>query len=69
MFADMTFEVFLDTYTEVMQFVHELDKAYKLIGQKYNWRPSLVISGEDDSIELKDDMIMYKVDVWVYEQK
>lgn len=69
MFADMTFEIFVDTYTEVMSFVRELDKAYKLIGQKYDWRPSLVISGEDDSIELKDDMIMYKVDVWVYEQK
>lgn len=69
MFVDMTFEVFLNTYSEVLRFVDELDHAYRLISQKYKWRASLIISGEDDSIELREDMIMYKIEVWVYEQR
>ena len=67
MFAfNMTVEVFFDSYSDVLTYIDEVETAYSLLAQRYFLNVSIVIPAEVPA-EFPDDMITYKVKLYVIE--
>lgn len=67
MFAvSMTIETFFDSYSDVLVYIDEVENAYSLIAQRYFLSVSILIPA-DLPLELPDDMISYKVKLYIIE--